>query len=247
VYDLYALYADGRIIRIASNADQPWWEWNTGRVAYRDNGVGGVAMVLPEEGIPLQLQVPIQQPGWPVLSPDSQRIAYAALDANGRWSIYVGDTLGTNTPQRLGEGWAPAWSRTGILAYTGCDQEGNCGIILDNPDDGAPGNRITGSANDVAVSWAPAGNLMAYMSDVTGNWDVFILSPEGGVQQWTVDTSDEMLPTWSPDGGQLAFVSNRDGNWAVYVRPFAGGVTQRILDLGINMPGNANQRLSWAP
>lgn len=99
----------------------------------------------------------------------------------------------------------------------------------------------------MAVSWAPAGNLLAYMSNVTGNWDLYILSPEGGVQQWTTDPSDEMLPTWSPDGGNLAFVSNRDGNWAIYVRAFAGTEVQRILDLGSNMPGGENQRLSWAP
>lgn len=247
VYDLYALYSGGRIIRAAANADQPWWEWGTGRVAYRDKTTGGIAMVLPEEGVPLQLQAPLGQQGWPTLSPDSQRIAYAAADANGRWSVYVGDTLGTNTPQRLGEGWAPAWGRTGILAYTGCDEQGICGIILDNPDDGLPGQRLTGSENDLAVSWAPAGNLMAYMSNVTGNWDLYILSPEGGVQQWTTDPSDEMLPTWSPDGGHLAFVSNRDGNWAIYVRSFDGTEVQRILDLGSTMPGGENQRLSWAP
>ncbi|MDF1513698.1 MAG: hypothetical protein P1S60_07815 [Anaerolineae bacterium] len=247
VYDLYALYADGRILRAASNADQPWWEWGTGRMAYRDKLVGGLAMVLPEEGVPLQLQSSLTQQAWPTLSPDSQRIAYAAADANGSWSIYVGDTLGTNTPQRLGEGWAPAWGRSGVLAYTGCDAQGMCGIILDNPNDDVAGQRLTGSEYDYAVSWAPAGNLMAYMSNVTGNWDVFILSPEGGVQQWTTESSHEMLPTWSPDGSQLAFVSNRDGNWAIYVKSFAGGEVIRILDLGSHMPGLENQRLSWAP
>jgi Tol biopolymer transport system component len=134
-----------------------------------------------------------------------------------------------------------------MLAYTGCDDAGNCGIILDNVDDDTPGKRLTGSDNDLAVSWAPAGNLMAYMSNVTGNWDIFILSPEGGVQQWTSTPSDEMLPTWSPDGSQLAFVSNRDGNWAIYVRSFTGDDVWRILDLGSTMPGGQNQRLSWAP
>jgi Tol biopolymer transport system component len=247
VYDLYALYVGGRIIRVAINAEQPWWERGTGRVAYRDKLSGGISMVLPEEGVPLQLQMSVDQPNWPTLSPDSQRIAYAAMDANGQWSLYVGDTLGTNTPRRLGIGWAPSWSHSGMLAYTGCDATGNCGIILDNVDDDTPGQRLTGSEYDSAVSWAPAGNLMAYMSNVTGNWDIFILSPEGGVQQWTSNPSDEMLPTWSPDGGQLAFVSNRDGNWAIYVRSFAGEVTWRILDLGPTMPGGWNQRLSWAP
>jgi tetratricopeptide (TPR) repeat protein len=93
VYDLFALYSDGKIIKAAANADQPWWEWGTGRVAYRDKLTGGLSMVLPEEGVPLQLQTPLSSPGWPALSPDSQRIAYAAPDASGRWFIYVGDTL----------------------------------------------------------------------------------------------------------------------------------------------------------
>ena len=245
-YDLYALYADGRIIRSASNADQPWWEWDTGRMAYRDRSLGGVAMVLPEEGVPLQLLTPTGQ-AWPTLSPDSRRIAYATQAADGVWGVYIIATDGTGTPQRLGEGWAPAWGNADLLAYTGCLEADKCGIVVDNPDDGQPGTLLTGSANDLAVSWAPAGNLMTYMSNVTGNWDLFILSPQGGVQQLTSTPSDEGLPVWSPDGSRIAYVSNRDGNWAIYVMQLDGTNSQRILDLGASLPGWENQRLSWSP
>ncbi len=82
-------------------------------------------------------------------------------------------------------------SRSGLLAYTGCDDQGQCGIIVDNPDDGVPGGRLTGSDSDAAVTWSPDGNMMAYMGNVTGNWDLFLLSPQGGVQQLTTDVSDE--------------------------------------------------------
>jgi eukaryotic-like serine/threonine-protein kinase len=250
VYDLYALYAEGRIIRVGASADQPSWEWGTGRLAYRDRANGALRMMLPEEGIPLDLV--LGQQAWPTLSPDSQRIAYATPEAGGAWGIYVANTNGTGEPRRLGSGWAPAWGRGGLIAYTGCTEDGACGIILDNPDDDQPGGRLTGSANDVAVSWAPAGNLMAYMSNVAGNWNLFLLSPDGGVQQLTSDPSDEGLPAWSPDGSRLAFVSNRDGNWAIYVAELGSlssgsGQIHRVLDLGPALPGWENQRLSWSP
>lgn len=245
-YDLYALYADGRIIRAASNADQPWWERGTGRVAYRDRAVGGVKMVLPEEGVPLQLLAPAGQ-AWPTLSSDSRRTAYAAQEADGTWAIYIVNTDGTGEPQRLAPGWAPAWGSTGLLAYTGCVPTGDCGIILDNPDDGQPGTLLTHSENDTAVSWAPGGNLMTYMTNVTGNWDIILLDPQGGVQQLTSAASNEGLPVWSPDGSNIAFISDRDGSWALYVMTVDGQTVNRILDLGASLPGWESQRLSWAP
>lgn len=244
-YDLYALYADGRILRAASGADQPWWELGTGRMAYRDRAAGGVKMVLPEEGIPLQL-LPALGQAWPTLSPDSRRVAYAT-STGGVWSIYIANTDGTGEPRLLANGWAPAWGASGLLAYTGCNASGACGIILDNPDDDQPGTLLTGSQNDTAVSWAPGGNMLAYMTNVTGNWDIILLSPDGNVTQLTFDTSDEGLPVWSPDGGRLGFVSNRGGNWAIYVMQLDGQNVQRILDLGPSLPGWENQRLSWAP
>ena len=244
-YDLYALYADGRILRAASGADQPWWELGTGRMAYRDRASGGIKMVLPEEGVPLQLLQPAGQ-AWPTLSPDSRRVAYA-VSVDGVWSIYIANTDGSGEPRRLGTGWAPAWGATGLLAYTGCDATGECGIILDNPDDDQPGTRLTGSRNDTAVSWAPGGNMLAYMTNVTGNWDIILLSPQGWVERLTFDASDEGLPVWSPDGGRLGFVSNRNGSWAIYVMQLDGQNVQRILDLGPSLPGWENQRLSWVP
>jgi dipeptidyl aminopeptidase/acylaminoacyl peptidase len=245
-YSLNALYADGRIIRIAALGDQPWWEWGTGRLAYRDKATGALSMMLPEEGVPLQLLPPGLQ-AWPTLSPDNQRFAYAEPDADGTWRITIANVDGSGEPRQLGNGWAPAWGRSGLLAYTGCNPEGQCGIFLDNPDDDQPGGRLTGSENDTAVSWAPGGNVMAYMGNVNGSWDILLLSPEGGVQELVVGPANEGLPAWSPDGNSLAFVSDRDGDWAIYVMQLGSRETERILVLGSALPGWENQRLHWAP
>ncbi len=245
MYDVYALYADGRILKVASGADQPWWERGTGRAIYRDRNSGGVGMVLPEEGVPMQLLTPGWQ-AWPTFSPDSLRIAYATADAAGVWSIYIANSNNSGEPALLASGWAPAWGASGALAYTGCDATA-CGIIVDTPDDGLPGTRLTSSEGDSAASWAPGGNMLAYMSNVAGNWDIFLLNPSGGVQQITADASNEGMPAWSPDGSRIAFVSDRGGSWAIYVMQTDGQNVQRILDLGISLPGWDNQRLSWAP
>lgn len=246
LYDLYALYPDGRILAVGASTDQPWWERGTGRVVYRDRVSGGIGMVLPEEGVPLQL-LPAAGQAWPTLSPDSRRIAYAAPAADGIWYVYIANTDGTGEPVQLAEGWAPAWGANGVLAYTGCDVDDNCGIILDNPDDDQPGRLLTNSEQDTAASWAPGGNLLAYMSNVSGSWDLFLLNPQGGVQQLTTAASAEGLPAWSPDGSRLAFISDRDGNWAIYVMTLDGQDVRRIVDLGPSMPGWDNQRLSWGP
>jgi len=245
VYDLYALYADGKILRVAANGDHPWWEWGTGRIIYRDLLNRAIAMVLPEEGVPQQLYAPDGR-AWPTLSRDGQRIAFAMVDANDNWNIYVANTYGGSEPKLVGLGWAPAWGPTGQLAYTGCDATG-CGIIIDNPDDDQPGARLTASSDDGAVSWAPGGNLLAYMTNVTGNWDVMLLDTGGGVAQLTYEASDEGLPVWAPDGSGVAFLSNRDGKWAIYIVDPDGKNPRRILDLGIDMPAWQSQRLSWSP
>ncbi len=247
LYDLYALYANGRILKVAASADQPWWEWGTGRVIYRNRLNRTIDMVLPEEGVPQQLTPPDGR-AWPALSPDGQRMAYSAQNAAGVWTIYIIDTYAPGTPTALAPGWSPAWSPTGWLAYSGCEADGEtCGIFVDNPDDDQSGTRLTGSINDTAVSWSPDGNLMAYMSNVTGNWDILLLGREGGVNQLTYEASDEGLPAWAPDGSGIAFVSNREGTWAIYVTDPTGKNTRRIVDLGVEMPGWDNQRLSWSP
>ncbi len=246
-YDLFALYDNGCILRVAVSADQPWWEWGTGRIIYRDRMNNAFSMVLPEEGVPLLL-MSADGKAWPTLSPDGTRLAYAAPDAAGVWSIYIVPLDGSGEPRRLAEGWSPAWGPTGLIAYTGCEADGTtCGIFLVDPDGGASPRRLTGSMDDTAVAWAPAGNLMAYMTDVSGNWDVMLLSPEGGVVPFTTTPSDDGLPAWAPDGSGLAFVSNRDGKWAIYVADTSGQNVQRIVDLGEQMPAWDNQRLAWAP
>jgi len=106
---------------------------------------------------------------------------------------------------------------------------------------------MTASSNDIGLNWAPGGDRLVYMSDVSGNWDIYLLNIAGGVTALTDHPASDGLPAWSPDGSRIAFVSNRDGVWSIYLMKADGQDPQRMLTLGPNLPDWTSQRLSWAP
>ncbi|NLE43886.1 MAG: hypothetical protein GX620_04135 [Chloroflexi bacterium] len=245
-YDVYSLFADGRLLRMAVGSDQPLWQWNGSTLVYRDRLAPGLAIWAPgqTEG---RVFVPGGGLAWPSLSPDGGRIAYALQDVGGIWQIRIAPTDGTTAGVEHAEGRHPIWGPTGLLAWTGCDDSGACGIFVDNPDDDQPGTRMTASSNDIGLNWAPGGDRLVYMSDVSGNWDIYLLNIAGGVTALTDHPASDGLPAWSPDGSRIAFVSNRDGVWSIYLMNADGQDPQRMLTLGPNLPDWTSQRLSWAP
>jgi tetratricopeptide (TPR) repeat protein len=246
LYDIYALFADGRLMRMAGGGDQPCWLWGSGALGYRDLLSPGISLLVPGEAAPRRLAAGAGL-SWPTFSPDGSRVAYAAQDAAGMWQITIAPIGGSAEPRIHAEGNGPVWGPSGLLAWTGCEAGGACGILVDNPDDGQPPARLTASINDVGLNWAPNGERLAYMSSVTGNWEIYLLSITGGVAALTDDPASDGLPAWAPDGSRLAFVSNRDGAWGLYLMGPNGEDPHKILALGPSLPNWTTQRLSWAP
>jgi len=246
LYDVYALFADGRLLRMAGGGDQPCWLWGSGALGYRNLLSPGISLLVPGQAVPRQVAVGTGL-AWPTFSPDGSRVAYAAQDAAGTWQITIAPTDGSAEPRNHAAGQGPVWGPTGLLAWTGCESGGTCGIFADNPNDDQPPTRLTASINDIALNWAPNGGMLAYMSNGTGNWDIYLLSLTGGVVVLTDDPASDGLPAWAPDGSGLAFVSNRDGAWGLYLMGPNGEDPHKILALGPSLPNWTAQRLSWAP
>jgi len=99
-------------------------------------------------------------------------------------------------------------------------------------------------------TFSPDGETIAYVSDRTGNFDIFLKQVSGGPDvNITNSPADDVQPAFAPDGKQIAFVSTREStthltyeNFGVpptggdiWVMPALGGSPRRIAQSG-NFP-----------
>ena len=63
-----------------------------------------------------------------------------------------------------------------------------------------------------------SGDLIAFDSDRDGDWEIFVMNPDGTEVRQRTDNDDwDINPAWSPDGKRIAFTSDRYGDWEVFV------------------------------
>jgi Tol biopolymer transport system component/DNA-binding winged helix-turn-helix (wHTH) protein len=89
----------------------------------------------------------------------------------------------------------------------------------------------TGDGLDVNACFSPDGHLVAYASDRTGSFEIFVRTLESGSEiRITGNGGENMFPSFSPDGQSIAFSSaKRPG---IYVVPVLGGAIQRHTEFG---------------
>jgi Tol biopolymer transport system component len=77
---------------------------------------------------------------------------------------------------------------------------------------------------------SPDGSFVAYVSDRSGNPDVWVSDVRGGDPlRLTDDPASDTSPAWLPDGSAIVFVSDRGGEPAVWKAPRLGGSATHLL------------------
>jgi eukaryotic-like serine/threonine-protein kinase len=94
-------------------------------------------------------------------------------------------------------------------------------------------------------TWSPDGRTIAYHSDQSGNYDIWVAQLGSGqaVNRTADSPVNDMFPRWSPDGQWIIFFSERDGGgW--FVMPAVGGTARKIAPLP---PGAIAMAAEWSP
>ncbi|PYV50030.1 MAG: hypothetical protein DMG92_09155 [Acidobacteria bacterium] len=96
------------------------------------------------------------------------------------------------------------------------------------------------------TAWSPDGNTIAFISNITGRNNLWLVPAEGGwPTQLTVSDQRQSHPTWSPDGKWIAYQSDYDGDeqWDIFlVSPKTGQVVNLT-----KTPQVAEENPTWSP
>lgn len=162
----------------------------------------------------------------------STRIAYVSK-SGARYSLWVADADGEGAQAALTSNEpiiSPAWSPNGAqLAYVSFEARKPVIYVHDI----ANGHRrpvATWRGSNSAPAWSPDGSRMLATLTLSGNSQVYEISPNGGgnprrlTQTGGIDTE----AVFSPDAASIYFVSDRGGSPQIYRMPARGGNAERV-------------------
>jgi TolB protein len=91
-------------------------------------------------------------------------------------------------------------------------------------------------ASDVMPKVSPDGTRVAFASNRSGNWDIYLMPIGGGrAIQITGSSSDDLHPSWSPDGSALVFcrLGEVSGQWEMWVTDVGNPGVAKFIGYGL--------------
>ena len=148
----------------------------------------------------------------PKWSPSADRIAFFTY-RNGLADVYVRAVSGDRAEVPLANGplheYYPDWSPDGrSITYHSHDPETNARDVWTmSTDGGEPVAVVSHAGREGLARISPDGRAMAYQSDESGQWEIYVVTFPEGQQQRKVSTGGGLWPKWASDG-ELFFFSN---------------------------------------
>jgi len=188
----------------------------------------------------------------PCWSPDGEKIIFQS-DRDGVTAIYVMNADGSEQRRLTNDSRLhaqPSWSpdgKTVALVIADVTDE----ICVMNMD-GSGERKLTDhwrayrEGTRLAVlgpCWSPDAKKIAYTSYRDGNYDIYVVSADGGEQRrLTNHPGTDGSPSWSPDGKKIAFHASRGSTGDIYVMNPDGSEQKKLTNNRVRCASP-----SWSP
>lgn len=128
-------------------------------------------------------------------------------------------------------------------------------IYMTSLRDGSGRKAVQLGGNQFHPVASPKMDLIAFISDVGGNPDLYIqdlkpgIGPTGKPRQIFTSSGAQGSPTFSPDGKKIAFVTNKDGTPRIYFIdiPSHGVRLDKIRPVLLTRKNRGNTSPAWSP
>jgi Tol biopolymer transport system component len=206
------------------------------RVAFHRtvNGNTDVWLIQLKSGIASRFTYDVAVDAGPVWSPDGARIVFLS-SRNGRFDLFEKMTSGATDERPLlvtGQDKAPQdWSPDGqTLLYTTQDPKTLSDLwALPLTGDREPFPVAQTSFDEVQGQFSPDGRWVAYASNETGRYEIYLRRfPDGGGKQ-QMTTEGGISPRWRRDGRELFYLTRDDQLMVVPIQP---GADSRTVSAG---------------
>jgi Tol biopolymer transport system component len=142
---------------------------------------------------------------YPVWSPDGRRIAFTSRQT-GIAGLWWASTDGSGQPEQLIPGnqlrFPSSFTPDGhtLLYRESAPQTGMDLYALPLDGDRTPVPVLVTPFNENSPELSPDGHWLAYTSDQSGRYEIYLRAYPGGGAQWQVSANGGTEPVWSPDG-----------------------------------------------
>jgi eukaryotic-like serine/threonine-protein kinase len=179
------------------------------RVAQGNNDVWLIDLA---RGVPNRFTFDLAVDSGPIWSPDGNQVVFRS-SRKGAYDLFMKPASGTADEQPLlvtSLGKAPLdWSRDGrFLLYSTSDPKTSTDLwALPLAGERKPFAVVQSSFDEIEGQFSPDGRLLAYASNESGRYEIYIRTFPETSGKWQVSTGGGAQPRWRKDGRELFYVS----------------------------------------